>query len=235
VKSRPPIERATEAAQVPPKRRAALIGLTAACVLAHAAVLGGLPRPAAAPAADHAQRAVMHLTQLTVAATPDAPAVDGAAAPARTQAAPASPSRQRAAPARVEAAAPAVPPSADEVLPPALPPAVADAAIEHLPTSALDTPPMPRSAPDEQYVEHVHRSGLPIRVRLYIDAIGSVTETSLLGAAPGDEEAADQVMTMFRDTAFSPGRLQGREVASYIDIELVLEPTLPPLGRIVRH
>lgn len=111
----------------------------------------------------------------------------------------------------------------------------AEPAIEHLPTSALDVPPMPRSAPDEQYVEHVHRSGLPIQVRLYIDASGSVTETNLLGAAPGDEEAAEQVMVMFRETAFSPGRLQGREVASFIDIELVLEPTLPPLGRVVRQ
>jgi hypothetical protein len=218
-----------------PKRRAALMGLTAACVLAHAAVLGGLPRPAAAPAADHAQRAVMHLTQVSAAAAPGTPAVDLAAAPARAEGPPASPSRQRAAPARVEATAPGMPPSAGEVLAPTLPPAVADTTIEHLPTSALDIPPMPRSAPDEQYVEHVHRSGLPIRVRLYIDATGSVTETSLLGAAPGDEEAADQVMAMFRDTAFSPGRLQGREVASYIDIELVLEPTLPPLGRIVRQ
>ncbi len=112
---------------------------------------------------------------------------------------------------------------------------MADAAIEHLPTGVLDVPPMPRSAPDEQYVEHVHRSGLPIQVRLFIDSSGSVTETSLLGAAPGDEEAAEQVMVMFRKTAFSPGRLQGREVASFIDIELVLEPTLPPLGRVVRQ
>jgi hypothetical protein len=235
VKSRPPTERATEAAQVLPKRRAALVGLTAACVLAHAAVLGGLPRLHAAPAADNAQRAVMHLTQVTVAATYGTPALDVTAAPAPSEAAPAATGRRRAAPPRVEAAAPAVAPPAHEVLTSALPPAVADAAIEHLPTSALDIPPMPRSAPDEQYVEHVHRSGLPIRVRLYVDAIGSVTETRLLDAAPGDEEAADQVMAMFRDTAFSPGRLQGREVASYIDIELVLEPTLPPLGRIVRQ
>ncbi len=111
----------------------------------------------------------------------------------------------------------------------------AEPAIEHLPTSALDVPPMPRSAPDEQYVEHVHRSGLPIHVRLYINTSGSVTEASLLGAAPGDEETAEQVMVMFRETAFSPGRVQGREVASFIDIELVLEPTLPELGRIFRQ
>jgi hypothetical protein len=217
-----------------PKRRAALMGLTVACVVAHAAVLGGLPRLHAAPAADSAQFAVMQLTQVSLP-SPRPPAVGVAAAPAPSDTVSAASNGQRATAPRAEAAVAAAVERVVEPAQPALSPAVVEAAIEHFPTSALDVPPMPRSAPDEQYVEHVHRSGLPIQVRLYIDAIGSVTETRLLGAAPGDEEAAEQVMAMFRDTAFSPGRLQGREVASFIDIELVLEPTLPPLGRIVRQ
>jgi hypothetical protein len=176
---------------------------------------------------------VMHLTSVGMA-TPEKPQHDaGVTQRATLDAVPeANPtptaSAARAGPARKPLALPKAPV-------PDTPAPAADAAIEHLPTSELDVPPMPRSAPDEQYVEHVHRSGLPMQVRLYIDAIGSVTETSLLGAAPGDEEAAKQVMAMFRETAFSPGRLQGREVASFIDIELVLEPTLPHLGRIVRQ
>ncbi len=209
------------------------MALTAACVLAHAAVLDGLPRLRVTPSQDVGQDNVMRLTNVSVA-MPVAPprnadlprhnALDEVASTAPKRHA----SADGAAPARTTRVAPA---GAVQEAPPSSP----SAAIEHLPTSALDVPPMPRSAPDEQYVEHVHHSGLPIQVRLYIDASGGVTEASLLGAAPGDEEAAEQVMAMFRGTAFSPGRLQGREVASFIDIELVLEPTLPPLGRVFRQ
>lgn len=209
------------------------MGLTAACVLAHAAVLGGLPRMHAAPAQDNTQPAVMQLSLVSVAG-PATLAPAAVVLPRPSAAAPAAASTQRASALRAEPARPA-PVALAETPTTQAPQPVADAAIEHLPTSALDVPPMPRSAPDEQYVEHVHRSGLPIQVRLFIDGSGTVTETSLLGAAPGDEEAAEQVMVMFRETAFSPGRLQGREVASFIDIELVLEPTLPPMGRIVRQ
>ena len=220
------------------------MALTAACVLAHAAVLDGLPRQRVNPGQGAGQDSVMRLTNVSVA-MPVAPprnadlprhnALDevASAAPKRRASADgAEPARTtRVAPADVPAAAPAAAPAEPAQEAPPSP----SAAIEHLPTSALDVPPMPRSAPDEQYVEHVHHSGLPIQVRLYIDASGGVTEASLLGAAPGDEEAAEQVMAMFRGTAFSPGRLQGREVASFIDIELVLEPTLPPLGRVFRQ
>lgn len=233
MKSRLPTEQPAQAERKLSKRPPALVALTVACVLAHAAVLGGLPRMHAAPSHDPAAHSVMSLTNVSIvvpetlqrdAAVPQPSTVGtvSAAVPVRGGGT-AHAGQVRTAPVSLREPAP-VP----------LPPAT-DAAIEHLPTSALDVPPMPRSAPDEQHVEHVHRSGLPIQIRLFIDASGSVTETSLLGAAPGDEEAAERVMVMFRETAFSPGRLQGREVASFIDIELVLEPTLPPLGRIVRQ
>lgn len=88
---------------------------------------------------------------------------------------------------------------------------------------------MPRSAPDERFVDEVHRSGLPIRVRLFVEADGSVSSADVLSLVPGDEEAAQSVVAMFRDTAFIPGRLGGRDVASYLDIEIVLEPTLAPV------
>jgi hypothetical protein len=214
-------------------RRPVLLALTGACALAHAAVLGGLPRLQAAFKRDASQHSVMHVTSFS-AAMPEAPQRDAvvtqrSALDAATSAAP----TPKGSAARTGTGR-AIPVAPREPAPAAQPPA-ADAVIEHLPTSALDVPPMPRSAPDEQYVEHVHRSGLPMQIRVFIDASGSVTETRLLGAAPGDEEAIEQVMAMFRETSFSPGRLHGREVASFIDIELVLEPAAPSIGRIVRQ
>jgi hypothetical protein len=105
----------------------------------------------------------------------------------------------------------------------------------HLPTKALDLPPMPRSAPDRQMLDGFHRSGLPMKVRLFVEADGTVSATELLASAPGDDETATQVMAMFRDTAFSPGRRRGVDVASFIDLEIILEPVLPSLGLVVRR
>ena len=94
---------------------------------------------------------------------------------------------------------------------------------------------MPRSAPDEELLAGFHRSGLPIQVRLYVEADGMVSATELLGSAPGDEDTASQVMSMFRSTAFSPGLHLGKDVPSFIDVEVVLEPLLPNLGRLIRQ
>jgi hypothetical protein len=232
VKSRLPTDRPAKAGTLS-ARLPALTGLTVVCFLAHAAVLCGLPRPHEHPTQDLAQHIAVRLTHLSLA-NPDTPTRDVAANQRTTfDAVPAAAPVPMGSTVQVGSAR--ATPSAPREPAQLAPPPAADTAMQHLPTSALDLPPMPRSAPDEQYVEYVHRSGLPIQVRLFIDATGSVTETSLIGAAPGDEEAAEQVMAMFRETAFTPGRLQGREVASFIDIELVLEPTLPALGRIVRQ
>lgn len=98
----------------------------------------------------------------------------------------------------------------------------------HLPTAALEMRPMPRSAPDESLIEDVRKSGLPIRVRVFVEADGRVSSVDVLSAAMGDEDAALGVAAMFRDTAFIPGRMAGRDVASFIDIEIALEPTPQP-------
>jgi hypothetical protein len=97
----------------------------------------------------------------------------------------------------------------------------------HLPTAKLDIGPMPRSSPDDSRLEGSHRSGLPMRVRLFVDAGGAVSRVDVLSSAPGDEETAQRVAMMFRETAFTPGRLDGRDVASFIDIEIVLDPDMP--------
>jgi hypothetical protein len=108
------------------------------------------------------------------------------------------------------------------------------AADAHLASHVLDVAPIPVSAPDERHVQDAHRSGLPIRVRLFIEDDGKVSDGIVLAAAPGDEQAAQSVLEMFRETAFIPGRLDGRDVASFIDIELTLDLTLPEVIPVTR-
>lgn len=89
------------------------------------------------------------------------------------------------------------------------------------PSRDLDRAAVPRSAPDVSMLEGLHFSGLPMRLRLYVDATGKVADVVVLQATD-DDEVLDRVRHMFLSTAFIAGRLRGEDVASYKDLELVL-------------
>jgi hypothetical protein len=94
-----------------------------------------------------------------------------------------------------------------------------------LQADGLDMPPLTRSAPDTSVVEGATHSGAPIRLRLYIEADGSVSNVEVEFVHPDDEQAAERLAAMFKATAFLPGRLHGRDVASFIDIEVASMPS----------
>jgi hypothetical protein len=89
------------------------------------------------------------------------------------------------------------------------------------PSRDLDRAAVPRSAPDVSMLEGLHFSGLPMRLRLYVDGTGKVVDVVVLQATD-DNEVLDRVRHMFLSTAFIAGRLRGEDVASYKDLELVL-------------
>lgn len=98
------------------------------------------------------------------------------------------------------------------------------AASLYLPARLLDRPAVPKSEPDLSLLEGLSVSGLPIRLRLFIAATGEVSAAELLGASPDDAEAVQRIREMFLATAFVPGLRHGREVPSFKDVELRLEP-----------
>jgi hypothetical protein len=63
-------------------------------------------------------------------------------------------------------------------------------------------------------------SGLPIRLRLYIDAAGAVANIEVLQASEQDAEVVGRMKTMFYETQFLAAKRAGIEVASYMDIEV---------------
>lgn len=83
--------------------------------------------------------------------------------------------------------------------------------------------PMPRSAPDLEQLQGLTFSGLPIRLRLLIDAVGQVRDVIVLSSseAPEVTEAVSQVLS---HTAFVPARRDATDVASEMDIELFFGP-----------
>jgi hypothetical protein len=102
----------------------------------------------------------------------------------------------------------------------------AEAATPHAPAepaffaaSQLDEPIVPRSAPELSRLQGQRFSGLPLKLRLFIDASGTVVSVNVL-AAQEDPETLNAVVAMFEATAFVPGRFGGRAVSSFTDIEL---------------
>jgi len=91
-----------------------------------------------------------------------------------------------------------------------------------VPSSKLDSPLVPMSAPDTSRLDGLNFSGQLIRLRLLVNAAGQVAEVLVLQAAPEDADAVDHIKAMFFATTYIPGRLHGKPVAAQLDMELQL-------------
>jgi hypothetical protein len=200
--------------------RIALPSCLALALLGHAALAwlclqGGTPAHAAP-----APRTTLVLLAEPPPATPQAPHAD-AAPPAERMAAAGTPADPAPVPPPAEAAGPAAgeaaaPVSADNEKPRDLAVALDK---DFVPSTELELAPLPKSAPDISMLQGLAWSGLPMRLRLYVDAQGTVVDVQVLQTS--DEETVTQrVRSMFLATAFIPGRVHGRDVPSYKDIEL---------------
>ncbi len=100
------------------------------------------------------------------------------------------------------------------------PPAQVTTVIYRSPAD-LDQPVRPRSAPDLSLLKGLTWSGVPIRLRLFIDSQGTVVDTQVLQSADPDEVLA-RVRAMFLATGFTSGTVAGQPVPSYKDIEITV-------------
>ena len=128
------------------------------------------------------------------------------------------------------AVAAVTPPEADTPDAPAATAATANAELQarHRPSSTiyrspaqLQQLPRMRSAPDTSMLNGLPLSGVPIRLRLFIDDQGTVVDIDVLDSAEAPEVIA-RVREMFLATGFTPGVEQGRPVPSYKDIEITV-------------
>lgn len=118
------------------------------------------------------------------------------------------------------------------------PPVAADPAPDallsgtHWPAEQLDRRPVPVSAPpdagDDLGLAALPLSGRPLRLRLYIDAQGHVERVEPVDVDPFDADTLlPRLQAMFLRTAYVPGLLDGREVASVSEIEIRFEHLAP--------
>lgn len=87
--------------------------------------------------------------------------------------------------------------------------------------SELDGPVRARSAPDLSMLADLPWSGLPLRLRLFIDREGRVVDTQVLQSSEADE-VTSLVRQMFQATGFTPGLMHAEPVPSYKDVEIAL-------------
>jgi len=102
------------------------------------------------------------------------------------------------------------------------------------PNRQLDRYAVPISAPDPQkFLTGTNIPAVPFRLRLFIDEFGKVVQAEALPPFTLGEAHLRVVKEMFLATAFIPGRLGGRDVPAYLDIQIQLEdigplPDKPP-------
>ncbi|MEY8875497.1 MAG: hypothetical protein AB9M60_03235 [Leptothrix sp. (in: b-proteobacteria)] len=197
--------------------------------LAHAALLGSAGRTSdlrgaggtpSAAATERLAPAPIRVRMLPL------PALATVAATAATAAAPARPHGVASRRSNTLHTEPAPGPAPTSLEPPEAPPTNAPATPEtrYLPSAELDRAALPRSAPDTRLLDNVMLSGLPLRLRICIDAFGHVTQVLPLQAHPDDAAAVTALQEMFGSTAYVPGRLGGIDVASYIDLDISVGP-----------
>jgi hypothetical protein len=85
----------------------------------------------------------------------------------------------------------------------------------------LDLAARPRSAPDTTRLEGLRWSGVPMRLRLFVDASGTVVDVVVLQSRDADD-VVQRVREMFLATGFIAARANGLDVASYKDVDIAV-------------
>jgi len=185
-----------------------LIAPAIVVLLAHAGLLQALSTGGAGRAAGTSNAHVRGFVRLVRVADAGAPTLAAPSGPAAPSPAPASKTRRDA-----------NPPAALSTPTPEASAARPEGAALYRPGTALDAPVRPRSAPDLSRLSDLPWSGLPLRLRLFIDADGVVVDTLVLQSAEA-QEVVDRVREMFLATSFTAGTENGRAVPCFKDIEL---------------
>ena len=93
----------------------------------------------------------------------------------------------------------------------------------YFPSHLLERAPVPVSAPNPR--EHLTGTAIPaipIKLRLYINASGTVVNIEVLGPDFLDTSLIEPIKNMFYATSFIAGNRRGKDVGSYINIEIEL-------------
>lgn len=100
-------------------------------------------------------------------------------------------------------------------------------ALPYYPNTTLDRPAVPYSEPDWSRLDGVSASGLPLRLRVLVNAHGDVDAVWAEQASPDDSALVERLQAAWLATRYIPGRQAGTDVPAAI--ELLIEPSAPLL------
>ena len=92
--------------------------------------------------------------------------------------------------------------------------------IKYYSINEVDIKALPVSNIDISMVSDIERSGLPIKLRIYINVFGKIDNIERLSNAPQDEEFLNRIEFLLKETAFLPAKKNGVNVDFVQDIEL---------------
>ena len=92
--------------------------------------------------------------------------------------------------------------------------------IKYYSINEVDIKALPVSNIDISMVSDIERSGLPIKLRIYINVFGKIDNIERLSNALQDEEFLNRIEFLLKETAFLPAKKDGVNVDFVQDIEL---------------
>lgn len=96
---------------------------------------------------------------------------------------------------------------------------------DYIPSALLEQSPLPVSAPDERVLTDTASTGQPLTIRLLIDAQGQVRAVLPQDVHPDDRPFFERLQAMFLATSFLPGRMEGRDVPTRLDLVIQSTPS----------
>jgi hypothetical protein len=89
----------------------------------------------------------------------------------------------------------------------------------YLPTNELDIKAYPVSNIDLSMIDDILRTGMPLKMRIYINMDGYIDKIERLNVNEGDEEFANRLENLLKETRFLSARKNELSVDSYQDVE----------------
>ena len=100
---------------------------------------------------------------------------------------------------------------------------------DYYPSTEVDRKALPQMNIDQSMLPTEGSSGLPIKLRLYINAFGKVVKVEPIAVLDQDTIFVDKLAKLLCEIQFLPAKREGLDVDSYQDLLLSFNP-LPILG-----
>ncbi len=99
---------------------------------------------------------------------------------------------------------------------------------DYFPNTEVDRKALPQMNIDQSMLANEGSSGLPIKLRLYINSLGRVVKVEPIAVLVQDALFAEKLGSLLYEVRFLPAKREGLDVNSYQDLQLSFNPIVTP-------